>query len=310
MNNKHYEILDIARAVCALQIIGIWHMCNYVFQDSVIMHGSYFMTTIALAGFTFISGILAGASNKTGLTYYRSRVERLFVPFLISYFLLISIGLNQFSIRNFVLTITGFCCFTDYQPYTLWYVSMLLVFYAVTPLIKNSHKIVRSIVFFCIILIYYVFQHNDYRIVFYSVFYLIGLNLKITQLTNLIANKYMRTIAIVSVASICMTFNKPEYYDNKVIMFFVAFTGIPLLFILSNYFTRIKSFRPLFANIAYSSMFAYLLHRYICFHLSKILGVYIQDFILMPLLLIAIFITSYYCQVWYDKVIGSFHRSN
>ena len=310
MISKHYEILDVVRAICAIQIIGIWHMCNYVFQDSVIMHGSYFLTTIALAGFTFISGILAGASNKTWQIYYRSRIERLFIPFLISYFSLISVGLNHFSTRNFILTITGFCCFTDYQPYSLWYISMLLVFYAVTPLIKSSHKIVKSIVFFLLIFIYYIFRQNDYRIVFYSIFYLMGLNLKITQLANIIDNKYIRTTAIVSIVSICMTFNKPEYYGNKIIMFFVAFTGIPLLLILSNYLAHIRYSRPLFTSLAYSSMFAYLLHRYICFHVCRILGVYIPDWTLMPLLLIAIFVTSYYCQVWYDKVLSTFHRGN
>lgn len=64
MESKRLVYLDNFRAICALIIIAYWHIGDYVFVGSSFMSMGFNLTVMALAGFTFISGLLNGGSKK------------------------------------------------------------------------------------------------------------------------------------------------------------------------------------------------------------------------------------------------------
>ena len=306
---KRYVIIDIFRAICALEIIVYWHMGNYVHIFPDFFSAGRNVTIVALCGFTFISGLCNGKSIKSYHQFIMRRWERLWIPYLVAYFCLVEIGLNTFTIRNCLLSLSGFCWFTDYQPLTLWYISMLLIYYAITPLIvstKNTWmKLLKSIGIWCVMILFYLVFDLDYRIAFYLLFYLLGLNINISDIDRIISNKYFKVLSVLGVISIIMTFNL-ENTNNYILMYLLAFTGIPLYFLISKYLMGIKWVCDILIKIAYSSMFAYLFHRFLFSHICD-LCFGISEYVLVPLLIFIVFVCSYYLQAGYDYVLRWCH---
>jgi len=169
---ERIDSIDNIRAICAMFIIGIWHLDGYFFYNHPIYIYLLPITKICLASFTFISGYLNGRSQKGVWPFYLSRMKRLLFPFLMSYVLLVLIGFNTFSIKGVVYAMTGLCMFRSPCPLTLWYVSMLFLLYFGTPILKLG--IPQSILVFSLILLGFILGNHDPRIVILSLFYIVG----------------------------------------------------------------------------------------------------------------------------------------
>ena len=98
MNNNRIVSLDVARTLCAVWIVCIWHMNQYLETD-IKLFGTgcerlpfLIITNGVLALFTFISGYFASkneiASINDALEFYRKRVMRFGIPLLVSCILL------------------------------------------------------------------------------------------------------------------------------------------------------------------------------------------------------------------------------
>lgn len=190
MNGKRVECVDCARALCMLFIVGIYHMNDYL-KDPVFEKGSLttILVTAALATFAFISGYFLGkkriARPGDALDFYRGRFIRLYPLFFISSCSLyvVSIVLHGYftSFGQLILTLPGVACYAGCPPLTVWYVSMLLSFYLITPLILSMPQRMRRIIAAGLIyaaliaLKYSGILPIDYRIIQYYPLYFTGL---------------------------------------------------------------------------------------------------------------------------------------
>lgn len=118
---------DIIRAICILEIVAYWHLRNYFPITDLGRYGSV-ITNVSLAGFTLISGYLNGHKKRSVLDFYSSRLKRLFIPYILSYFLLVLIGFNSFEMSKVIMDLVGLSIFAPPMPRTLWYISMLSFF--------------------------------------------------------------------------------------------------------------------------------------------------------------------------------------
>ena len=132
---------DVARALCIIYIVGVWHLSDYTVYGKEILgvYGSI-LTKSALACFTFLSGFFLGKKDCKPYSFYVGRFKRFYPLFFIAC-LTAFIGGWFTDGRQFLFTVSGLSNFVLPYPKTYWYMSMLLVFYMITPAIlwkKNA----------------------------------------------------------------------------------------------------------------------------------------------------------------------------
>lgn len=144
---------DVTRVVCTLWIVGIWHLMNYIPNQApaALTTGIGEPVTItALSCFMFISGYFLRKypfrDRADVLTFYRKRFSRFYGLYFLSAITLLIGGFftdkSWFdSYHQFFLTLCGLTTFSPPQPGTLWFMSMLMFFYLVTPFIMANPKI-------------------------------------------------------------------------------------------------------------------------------------------------------------------------
>lgn len=191
---------DIARSFCVVYIVAFWHIFDYCapveWKDDF-----SFLTHGALACFTFISGLFCGKKEMNFKKFYLSRMKR-FLPLLAIALVLFCI----FQITSFkvaIITLLGISCFTPYQPLTLWYFAMIILFYWLTPILlyKNNGRCERKSLICRSILLYlfFIFLSSiieiDNRIIVYFPFYVLGIIFPIEKL-NLFHYNYKSILLI------------------------------------------------------------------------------------------------------------------
>lgn len=150
---------DIARCLCMIYVIAIFHLTQYLGdgQEYYLNNtklGSCFVTS-ALGVFSLISGYFIGLKYsfmniKEVRSFYKKRLVRFYPLFFISAIALWIIDFN--SLGKTICALTGIACFVpvELRPNTLWYISMLMVFYLITPTLvgggQNSIKNCNSMV--------------------------------------------------------------------------------------------------------------------------------------------------------------------
>lgn len=158
---RNYGI-DTARGLCMLYIVGIFHLTQYLGKNYYLLYnavGNNIMCA-SLGTFSFLSGLLLGkkyvfASMKDVLYFYKKRVIRFYPLFIIATLLLWFIGMN--SLYQSIIGLLGLSPFTSNQPMTLWYISMLIVFYFITPVCVNKYRLIISLGVCCITIIFHTF---------------------------------------------------------------------------------------------------------------------------------------------------------
>ena len=130
--------IDLLRGGSMLYIVGFWHLLGYVDGIDGYKNAITYRLTIAVLGlFTLMAGCLAGRRAVHGLAdlrrYYRARAIRILPPYALALVLFVPTGLLQWpDVPRGLLLLPAF----DGQPLrTLWYVNILLVFYALAPLL-------------------------------------------------------------------------------------------------------------------------------------------------------------------------------
>lgn len=138
-NIARNQFFDIIRAVCILEIVAYWHIKDYFYelQFSHLYALGVPLTLGALTMFSFISGYLCSYNGNAG-HYVSKRAIRILLPLSIAYYLMVSTGYISDSKKDFLLTITGLHPFFLPYPATLWYISMTIFFYAITPFIESA----------------------------------------------------------------------------------------------------------------------------------------------------------------------------
>ena len=136
------------------------------------------VVTIVLACFTFISGYFLRKYNFNTLTdvksFYVKRIKRFYVLFFISALLLFI--MRWMDLKCFITTVLGIGTFSLPSCRTLWYMSMLMLFYLLSPFFKQkSIGKICSLGLFLILGVLFKIGAVDIRVLMYMPFYLLGI---------------------------------------------------------------------------------------------------------------------------------------
>lgn len=123
---------DAIRAVSILWIVGVWHLFDY-FPGYAGLKGdvAYRITVGLLGSFVLISGFLMGRRPVPVGQFYRARFARIYPPFLLACLAFGLIGLGTWPTMLKGAALVGM--FAGPAPYTLWFINMIVLFYAATP---------------------------------------------------------------------------------------------------------------------------------------------------------------------------------
>lgn len=188
---------DIVRILCTFEIVGFWHLFNYADSSNSIWMFELFynkvgstLTMISMSIFMFMSGYFLRKYDILAMSdflfFFKKRFSRFYVLFVLSVLTLylgscfsdkqwFSGGLTQL-----VLTLLGFNTFFPPQPGTIWFISMLLLFYILTPFVlyvKTYRNRWLLVFMFYSIMLYFNYNCNEIDSRFWELFpmYIIGL---------------------------------------------------------------------------------------------------------------------------------------
>lgn len=315
MNSKRIIEFDFIQGLCMLYIVGFWHLNNYlnpIFRFSgataMFLEG---VTTAVLATFTFISGYMLRKYEFSTfcdvLYFYKKRLMRFYPLFVLS--ALCMLVLHGIDANQFLLGITGLAMFSPQPLNTLWFISMLMLFYLLTPIVKTN-GIVRGwgghilpiaiLVLFAVLCMH---GNADSRLFRYALLYAIGLNCRELQLKKRI---WMIVAVISAIISIFLLYYGRLTNDLQFVV--VAISGVALILSLGFLIPVGKIEKPI-QFFAYSSMAAYLFHREIFGVSLFFFGTMgeIERYMTWSLAIITLcvtFIVSWVIQQIYDKAIS------
>ena len=128
--------IDVLRGISILWIVGFWHLFDYTeafpsYQNKM----TFRATEVALGVFVLLSGYLLGDRKIEGrhslLRFAGARFVRIYPPFIVAISLFYLCGLCGWE--ALAKSAVGISMFWPPNPPTLWFISMLLIFYAVAP---------------------------------------------------------------------------------------------------------------------------------------------------------------------------------
>lgn len=268
---------DVTRVVCTLWIVGIWHLMNYIPNQApaALTTGIGEPVTItALSCFMFISGYFLRKypfrDRADVLTFYRKRFSRFYGLYFLSAITLLIGGFftdkSWFdSYHQFFLTLCGLTTFSPPQPGTLWFMSMLMFFYLVTPFIQYGKiKILNATVLLLIMLLWGQVATIDRSVFLYYLMYVLGL-----YCTPQLVKKFNGHISILPISLavwICLTELIPLGGWGGVrltVKITYSIVGIIFLLCLSPQLAKITRLHKIIQVLAYLSLALYLFHRQI-----------------------------------------------
>lgn len=128
--------IDWMRALSILYIVGFWHLHNYTsFVPWYRAQPFGRITVLALSVFVLISGFLAGKAGKRITVqalaeYYRRRLIRIYPPYLLALVVFTVLGLSGAAFVPSALMVN---MIVPPPPYTLWFMTMIVLFYLGAP---------------------------------------------------------------------------------------------------------------------------------------------------------------------------------
>lgn len=315
---QRIKFLDCSRALCMLWIVGIWHMQEYTglnIQNSITKN----VTSGVLATFTLISGYFIGKNNFKGkdniLRFFKKRFLRIYPLFFLScttFYVMNLLFHASFisSFKQYLLTISGLSCIITPAPLTIWYVSMLLFFYAITPLImcwKPFYaKIFAAACSYGIFLTLALMWTSDERLTLYFPFYAAGLTasnkLKLSDKINWIL------LTAGTILFIILGVNELKF-GGQIIQILACVAFVIFIFEIGKLCVKANLLMKLLNYVCYASMSAYLFHRQILGIIYKAIGQFSVPLAYLIILPATIFL-AYEIQFVYDKIlnrIGSSH---
>lgn len=200
--------IDYLRVFCILYVVGYWHIFDYT--NTFSGYYNYFtksITEIVLGLLVFIAGFLAGKSSKKSrksYDFYMKRLVRIyplyFVAVLLFYVFKIDSGLTLFKSLAFVSML-----YTP-APLTLWFITMIMLFYLVTPFISrlannlSLQKYLFRVIFLIALLLAFCFfaKTLDGRLLMYFPCFAVGLYCAVNSVKfTFIKTKNLATILII-----------------------------------------------------------------------------------------------------------------
>lgn len=177
--------IDYLRSISILYIVGYLHLLNYTsIFPNYFNYLTYILTLVALSLLVFISGYLIGIkewsiNSSTVANFFFRRFLRIYPPFLVAVLLFAFFKIiDTSSAQNVALLMSQFF---PPSPITLWFVPMIVFFYALSPLLYNYARkywcFTTLVCCLCIVLVSYSHFTNllDRRLILYLPIFAVGL---------------------------------------------------------------------------------------------------------------------------------------
>jgi len=316
-SNQRVLYLDFLRGLAILYIIGIRHLDDYA-------GGIYYsklddiITYIFLGLFVFISGYLLSIKNSIKnkadfLNFFVKRFLRIYPLYVLALFLFMICSLT--SVKPMLLNMFFLNVLFGNSILTLWFVSIICVFYFLYPIIIYNYSILKTSAIFIVFSVFVFFMNNmfglfDIRLLIYFPLFLLGVI--ISKYNLLLKYIFERHIVICSILLFVVTLWL--YFEiagfKKLFLTLLMISSLPSLLLIGKYFSSIIN-ESIYAKIAYASYCMYLFHRVIFFLMTKIyspkenihMAVYLTT-LGVPI----IFGASFYIQRYYDMLISYLRR--
>lgn len=306
--------LDVARSLSMLYIIGFWHLFGYTVMVERMPYGEY-LKNATLGTFIFISGYLLSRRYliedfKSLKSFYMRRVIRIMPLFALALFSYLVVGF--ITPRTALLSLTGLSTFIPPQPPTLWFVSLILVFYVLFPLLSGksvSRKlIIATIIFVVVFIADRLYGGVDRRFIFYWPCFAFGIILSGYKTDELFSKKIVALgtsviFILLSIVHLSDIIQLPQWLFRSLI----SLSGTGMVISLSLVLARSASAANAAKHLSFLSMTAYLFHRQIIDLIEKFIF-WPQDGVLRIVYLVlvclpAVLIVSYFIQKVYDLII-------
>lgn len=303
-----------------LYIVGYWHLFNYTeffpFYSNPVSHK---FTQVILGTFCVVSGYLLGFKQNdavsliTPLKFYKKRFLRIYPLYILSLSCFLFLGLIDFSTAikaAFLLSM-----FLEPAPLTLWFISMLLLFYLVTPFLMyfSSNNIKFLAVSMLIELALITYEHQigslDIRILIYFPCFAAGLYISMNSIK--MPNNNMKAIIIFALC-FAVSFIETSWSEHFSFILLAPMVLTGALFILKTRFPIKHTLSlKLITYLSFSSYAMYLFHRPIYDVMLQIYYpnlAFLQWLYLMSVCLPLIVWLSWHIQKTYDTLDTSFRK--
>lgn len=316
---KRVEYIDYIRALCMVWIVGFWHIGDYSAM-SISTNVTSLVTLGVLGAFTYISGYFLGKKRISTIsdvwTFYKKRFLRIYPMFFVSCISLYAIRLiagvgTIVSLKQLLLTLTGLSCIITPAPSTIWYVSMLVLFYLLTPvIISRSSLFSKAAVCVGIYGIFILLMCTigiDDRVLLWFPMYALGL---LTAGINF-STKFDYRLAVLSlIGYVGMIYLKESFLDSYVLNGVAEFIIAGLFVIFLMQAGKLLEAKALIGKIlrpiSYASMCAYLFHRQYYGAWKILIGqfpVWTSFLVILPSLLILCYIAQRIYDYLIDRLI-------
>lgn len=310
-------VIDILRGGAVLYIVGFWHIRGYSTALSSFCRTktTQFLTCCVLGLFVYLSGFLLSQKynfEKPGdtLRFYRRRFLRIYPIYLIA--LTIFLVMGYVNLKGYIRAVLLSNMFTGKHLMTLWFITMILVFYAITPLYLKSYKPVKAIIYTIVAYFGLLILHMntgiiDLRLPQYLPIFAAGIiSARSISIQRALQSKYIVVISFLYFVLLGWLFTKIEDKIISVLVVSLAsFAGIPLLQAMAKALAPFLNKKLVFI-LSYSSFSLYLIHR-ITFGLGTMLyrpqTIMSAVLYLVCILLPVTIAISYLFQMLYDDIL-------
>lgn len=328
---KRIKELDVVRALCALWVVGYWHLACYLPDSSgVYTPLGQCVTEIFMAGFFFISGFLHHKytfSNRDDVSkFFRRKFFRFYILFALSagslYIANQYIGVPMFKGPwHLLLTLLGIT--TLYPPHAgmLWFMSMIMLFYVLTPFIMyNSKWRYAKLAKFTSVILFLVawlliMGKLDVMVFVYLTVYFLGLICpeKIFKTLQSSIPAMLISAAIACIAITVGLNTEHTWWENFFFSIPSCVCGTLVIIGVSTVISKSDILLAILSYVAYSSLCAYLFHRhyYSVINTSlEHLGIESNAAVLICVYLPICITASWFIQKLYDRMIVFAEKKN
>lgn len=310
---KRNKTIDIIRGCCMFYVVGICHLSQYL-GKSYYLYNNIYGNSIAwscLGAFSLISGYLIGKKYncntfKDALVFYKRRLVRFYPLFFIASIALLIIGFND-PLQTFY-ALVGMAPFVSHKPLTLWYISMIMLFYLVSPIITvqpAKRRLVRCMLVFLTVIVCRFFIYVDLRFLFNLLFYLVGISAACIPFNKALeGKKYIYGV----LALYILLFINLDLVSHSIVKRLVDIVGVFVIVGLAKLMGNIiPNKNKIIFFLSYVSMSAYLFHRLTYWICLQIFSPHATAEMALYLIFIALpvgFAFAYYVQKLYDKLVS------
>lgn len=306
-------------------IVGIFHLSQYLGSEYYLNNNVYGNSIMwsCLGTFSLISGYLIGRKYNCEtwedvLFFYKKRVARFYPLFFLSAVLLYTIGFN--NLWQTINSLLGLAPFLKPRPLTLWYISMIMVFYFISPVVLNVERVKRSLALFIGFAVLSHFIAIDFRFIFNLFFYLTGLCTSSLSTKEFFNNKkrvnggggrFLTTICLIAIYAIMFILLR-ENNDIGPYRMLTNTMGVFCLVLFVYMQKSLLKYEKLITFLAYTSMSCYLFHRFVYWVVLSIFKPQETLLLAIFMFLVAVpvcFVFSYCIQKMYDRFISKIVKS-